>query len=297
MSNKGRLLLTYVCIAAATIGFSLNGVFGGLLEFSSGVISWGRGVSASIGLFLFLRVKGEDLLVFHNREDIAKMVLLGLFMSGNWYLFYVAIKASSVAIAVVSLFTYPFITSILEPFFFYEQFRIIDLVGALFVLTGIWLISPGFRLNSSSTWGILWGMLSGLCFSLRNLLSRKLLKGYSSSEMSLYQFMVAGVVFSPFLLFNSTPFTVRNAGILFVFGAVITTLSFVLFTWSLRRITASLASILLSTQPVVTVALNYLIVGEVPTERTILGGAIISVSVILVSVIHYLKSRSVKKTS
>ena len=133
-------------------------------------------------------------------------------------------------------------------------------------------------------------MLSGVCFSMRNLLSRKLLEGYSSPVMSLYQFMVAAVIFTPFLYFNTKSFTLYNIGIQFIFGAFITTLSLVLFTYSLDTITASLASILLSTQPVVTVILNYFITGDIPTTRTLIVGAITSLTIILVSVIHHIRN-------
>jgi drug/metabolite transporter (DMT)-like permease len=96
----------------------LNGPFGGVVDLPSGVIAWGRRLFASIGLFTLLnKLKGDKLFSFHNRNDPTKMVLLGLFMSGNWYFFYVSIKIPSVAIAVVSLFTYPFVTLIIEPFF------------------------------------------------------------------------------------------------------------------------------------------------------------------------------------
>ena len=96
----------------------MNGPFGRVVDLPSGVIAWFRRLFASIGLFTLLnKLKGEKLFSFHNKNDPTKMVLLGLFMSGNWYFFYVSIKTSSVAIAVVSLFTYPFVTLIIEPFF------------------------------------------------------------------------------------------------------------------------------------------------------------------------------------
>jgi drug/metabolite transporter (DMT)-like permease len=79
--------------------------------------------------------------------------------------------------------------------------------------------------------------------------------------MSLYQFVVAAVVFTPFLFLGDFSFDIQNLLILFVFRSIVTTLSLVLFTNSLNNITATFASILLSTQPIVTVILNYLLVG------------------------------------
>jgi drug/metabolite transporter (DMT)-like permease len=287
--KEKRIILSYLYITAATIGFSLNGPFGNMLDLPSGIIAWGRGLFASVALFLFLIMKGERLFLFHDRMDPAKMALLGSFLCGNWYFFYASVKSSSVAIAVVSLFTYPFITSIIEPIVFKESTRVSNVIGALLVLIGINYISPGLNLSSSASQGIILGILSGFCFSMRNILSRKLLHGYSSREMSLYQFMVAGVVFSPFLLIGDISFTFQSFLILFVFGAVVTTLSLVLFTNSLNVITASFASILLSTQPIITVFLNYLLVGDVPSSETVVGGLIITAAAMGVSLVHYFR--------
>ncbi|MBD3204894.1 hypothetical protein GF319_00950 [Candidatus Bathyarchaeota archaeon] len=106
-SENDNILVTFHYISVATIGFSLNGPFGRMVDLPSRVIAWGRGLFASIGLYILLKFRGEELFSFHDKNDPLKMVRLGLFLRGNWYFFYVSIKTSSVAIAVVSLFTYP----------------------------------------------------------------------------------------------------------------------------------------------------------------------------------------------
>jgi drug/metabolite transporter (DMT)-like permease len=281
-----KLLPVFICISIATIGFSLNGPFGRILDLPSEVIAWARGFFAAISLLLLFIWKKQKIFVFQSRKDILYLILSGVFISGNWLFFYMSIKASTVAVAVVSLYTYPFITSIIEPFIFEERHNVYDCIGAVFVVIGVFLIVPRFTLNNTITQGILFGILSGLSFSLRNIFSRKLTRRYSSTLISFYNFIVVGIVFFPFLFFNDKPFTVGNVVILMVFGAIITTLSIVLFTYSLKSITSSLASIFLATQPVVTIVLNYFINGDVPSLKTVCGGSIISVTVLAVALVH-----------
>lgn len=261
IKDKKELMQIIVCITIATIGFSLNGPFGRMVDLPSGVIAWGRGLFASLSLLLFLLFKKEKIFVFEKKIDILYLILSGVFIGGNWFFFYLSIKTSSVAVAVVSLYAYPFITSILEPFILKEHHQLVDLLGAAIVVIGVFLIVPQFKLSNKITQGAIWGMMSGLSFSLRNIISRKFVRRYSSGVISFYNFLVVFLLFTPFLFFNNKPFTITNIGILFVFGGIITTFAVVLFTYSLKIITSSLASIFLATQPTVTVILNYFING------------------------------------
>jgi drug/metabolite transporter (DMT)-like permease len=98
-----------------------------------------------------------------------------------------------------------------------------------------------------------------------------------------WQFLFAAVAFLPFGLSGVGQWTARDLGLMFLLGALLTTLSQVLFLHSLKSVTSSTASLLTSAQPVVTVLLAFLFLGEVPTQRTLLGGAVISASVVAVA--------------
>ena len=51
--ENDNILVTFLYISIETIGFSLNGPFGRMVDLPSGVIAWGRGLFASIGLCIY----------------------------------------------------------------------------------------------------------------------------------------------------------------------------------------------------------------------------------------------------
>ncbi len=69
-------------------------------------------------------------------------------------------QVSSVAIGIISLYSYPVITFFLEPLFHGERPHIKDIISAIVVLFGIYLLVPELSIDNNTTQGILWGVLS-----------------------------------------------------------------------------------------------------------------------------------------
>jgi drug/metabolite transporter (DMT)-like permease len=262
--------------------FSLVGVFVKLIHLPSAGIALGRAVVALIALLGFLMVRRKPLFELRKPADLLPLCLLGVLMSGNWFFYFAAIKASTVAVAVISLFTYPLITALIEPALLRQRCRIVDCVGAVVIVAGVMLVVPRFRITDSTALGALFGVISALSLALCNVLNKKLVVRYSSIEMMAYQFMVAAILFLPALPALMKPIPAVEVLYLVLLGAVLTTFSLFLFINSFRYLAASTAGILTSLQPFITVGFAYLLLQEIPTIRTILGGLIICSTVVLV---------------
>jgi len=273
---------TAAALAVATVLFSLVGVFVKLIHLPSAGIALGRAVVALIALLGFLMVRRKPLFELRKPADLLPLCLLGVLMSGNWFFYFAAIKASTVAVAVISLFTYPLITALIEPALLRQRCRIVDCVGAVVIVAGVMLVVPRFRITDSTALGALFGVISALSLALCNVLNKKLVVRYSSIEMMAYQFMVAAILFLPALPALMKPIPAVEVLYLVLLGAVLTTFSLFLFINSFRYLAASTAGILTSLQPFITVGFAYLLLQEIPTIRTILGGLIICSTVVLV---------------
>jgi drug/metabolite transporter (DMT)-like permease len=271
----------------ATICFALVGVVRGKIDLPSGQAIWGRSMFAVIAVIIVLVARRQNPLQLRNRKDYLAMLIVGLFVSGNWYFFFEAIARSTVAIAVISLFTYPIITALLEPLIFDEPYHLPDLIGSIAVLIGVYLIVPAFDPHIPIVQGVIMGVLSALCFSLSNLMSRRLVRSYPSTTLMFYQFLVPAFVFLPTILSShAKPISLSTLGYLILVGAILTTTAQLLFIRSLKQLSSSLASVLLSLQPFYTVLFAWLLLGQIPRKQTIWGGAIITLSVLLVSASH-----------
>ncbi|WDP88081.1 MAG: EamA family transporter [Desulfobacter sp.] len=88
-------------------------------------------------------------------------------------LFFLAIQVSSVAVGLITFSSFPLFVTFMEPVFFKEPLKSVDMATALAVFTGIILVVPDLDLSNQTTLGAFYGILSGLTFALLALVNRK----------------------------------------------------------------------------------------------------------------------------
>jgi drug/metabolite transporter (DMT)-like permease len=85
----------------------------------------------------------------------------------------------------------------------------------------------------------------------------------------------------PFLIFQDFTLQPSDYVLLVILGVFCTALAHVLFIRSLVQVKAQLASIIASLEPVYGIIFAFVLLGEVPALRTILGGVIILGTIML----------------
>jgi drug/metabolite transporter (DMT)-like permease len=125
---------------------------------------------------------------------------------------------------------------------------------------------------------------AGLLFAILMLLNRRLVPVYGPVRLSFYLNLGASVVLLPFLPGAWVPLAPRDWGLLIVLGTGFTALSHTLFTGSLRRLKAQTAALIGALEPVYGILGAALLLGEVPTLRTLGGGALILGAVVWATV-------------
>ncbi len=114
--------------------------------------------------------------------------------------FFYSIKVSSIAIGLISLYAFPVITAMVEPFVFKEKFELKHILASFFLLFGIYIVVPEFNLDNSITQGVFWGVLSAFCVTASLFINRQYVKTYSSITISFYKYIVSSLFLIPFLL-------------------------------------------------------------------------------------------------
>ncbi len=285
--SKPKILLIHLSVLI--MGHTT--LFAKLLPFHAVTIIGIRSIIAIVFLALFnYSRKGIQFLRLKSRKDLFFFVLLGSLMTIHWITYFHSIQVSTIAVGMVSLFTYPVFTAILEPLFFRGSVRIGDFLVALYVLFGIAIMgfgkenfqSFGLRESGNLT-GVFWGMISAFLYSLRNILAKKKLKEYSSSDLMFYQLLVCGIVCFPFWEFSEEIVSPRNLLLFFLLGIVFTAIAHTLFLKSLTSMPATIAGILSSISPIYGTCAGWLYLSEIPETTTILGGLIVMSGSILES--------------
>ena len=133
----------------------------------------------------------------------------------------------------------------------------------------------------------MWGVLSGASFALLSVTNRWLGRTYSSLMISLYQDGIAAIVLLPIFFFTANSFfwTPQTLLILFILGVVCTALAHTLFIAGMRDITAQTASLLASLEPVWGIIFGIVLLGAIPTTRTLIGGTMMISATLLPGIV------------
>lgn len=249
-------------------------LFSKIIPLSATDITFGRSIVAFIILAMIVKITGSSLKL-NNRKDYFVALGLGLLMAAHWVSYFAAMQYSTISVGMIALFTFPVITVLLEPFF--EKIRLVwqDLVSALVVLIGIFLVVPDVSLENDVTLGISVGIFSAFLYALRNLCHRKYFSHYSGAHAMTYQTLVIFICllfFTSDELYQSEPLTYLWLAVL---GIFLTAIPHALIASSLKHLRVKTFSLVACMQPFYGVILAILVIGETPNWQTIVGGLLV----------------------
>jgi drug/metabolite transporter (DMT)-like permease len=260
-------------IHIAVLLFGLAGLFAKWLSLAPWCIVLGRTGFAAIVLLAVLLVLREK--PPKDTKTVCVFGLLGLLLAVHWIAFFKSIQVSTVAVGLLAFSTFPVFITFLEPWWFKEKRRNIDLVTAAMIVFGLGIMvypsSFGGRIFS----GALWGAFAGFSFAILSLLNRQWVQNCTPVTIAFYQNFFAFIFLLPIAVSSNVSIEVGEVGLLIVLGVFCTALSHFLFIRGLKAIRAQLASIIAGLEPVYGIFFAYLLLGEVPTGHTLIGGILI----------------------
>ena len=266
----------------AVLLFGIAGLFGKFLFLSPLVIVFGRTSFAALTLSAILFYSKTQIRT-KTIQDFTVLILLGIILAIHWITFFHAIQMSTVAVGLLTFSTFPVFVTFMEPYFFKEKLRRFDLLTAASVVLGLILVIPSLDFQNHITQGAFWGTISGFTFAVLSILNRKYVGTYPSMVIVCYQNWMATLILFPFLFFEDLSLQPTDVLLLAVLGIFCTALAHVLFIKSLVHIKTQLASITACLEPVYGIIFAFVLLGEIPTLRTILGGGIILGTIALAS--------------
>ncbi|TYA69946.1 DMT family transporter [Seonamhaeicola marinus] len=270
-------------LSFATFLISTAAVLGKYIQMPAAVIIWWRAFIALIVLYVFCRYK-KIAFKFDSYTDRAVIIISAIFLGAHWVTYFYSVKISNVSIGMLSLYTFPAITSILEPIFTDTKFDKAHLPLGLMVLVGIYILAPEFNIQNSDFQGILWGLFSAILFTLRNIILKKRAQKYNGTMLMTFQLIVVTITLSPVLYFMSSSGIENQYPYIILLALFATAIGHSLFLKSLKHFSASTASIILSTQPIFGIILAFFFLNEIPSSNTYIGGALILATVIVESI-------------
>jgi drug/metabolite transporter (DMT)-like permease len=215
---------------------------------------------AALALLVILAAVGRfDLVRLPDRPW--RLAVVGAVLGAHWFLFFETIKRSSVAVAVLTVYTAPIFLAAVAPLFLPERRSRVAIVALVPASAGLVLIALAGEEGG--------GAVDAVAVAL----------GLAAAAT------YAALVLAPFLL--GVPRVLpEDAEIAWVavLGVVFTALSGLLYIWLLRRVTAQAIGILAYLEPVSAALLAWAVLDEQLTAPVLLGGALVVAAGLLVVV-------------
>jgi drug/metabolite transporter (DMT)-like permease len=268
-------------INIAMLFISTSGVLGRWLTLSPPETIFYRAFLATIILGVFCKFKQYSF-VLAKKSRVA-IFFGGLFLGIHWVTFFYALQLSNVAIGMIAIFTYPVITTLIEPLLLKVPFQKEHLLLALLVLLGICFLVPEFSLENKHTEAVVWGITSAFFYALRNVIMKKQIVNYHGSVLMYYQILVVTVCLLPVLWFSTIDQLIVQWPGLLTLALLTTAIGHTLFLMSFKQLSISSASILSGVQPIYGIILGIIFLKEFPASNTIIGGVLIIIAVCIES--------------
>ena len=282
MKSKNPYLYNLLVLNVGVLFISTSGVLGRYILLPPPVSIWFRSLIAIFILLLYCRYKKFTIKIKWEKYGLA-VFCSGFLMALHWITYFFALQWSNVAIGMLSLFTYPIITVFLEPLFLPVKLQKRHLFLGILILFGIYFLVPDFNIQNTSTQGLLIGLFSAVSYSLRNIILKKSNAMGNESVQMIYQLAVVIILLLPVHWIYPNIDIRSQWPYLLILGIFTTAIGHTLFLGSFSHFRISTVSIISSIQPLFGILLGIFFLSEIPDLKSILGGALILLTVVIES--------------
>jgi drug/metabolite transporter (DMT)-like permease len=269
-----------LAMASTAFLWSLAGLFIKVIDWNPITIAGSRSLVASIIIYIFLR---QPKILWSAPQIIAAVA-----NSATMLLFVCANKTTTAANAILLQYFAPIITILIGALFLKERPMIEHFIAIPLVAIGLILMFID-DLSGGHLFGNILALLSAFTFSIFFVAMRTQKNGSPLESVLLSHWLTAciGFIFSFFLPFPA--FTTQSISAVLVLGIVQIGLAAILFSTAIKKISATQANLIAVIEPVFNPVWVFLVLGEKPGTKTLIGGAIVIIAVTVSSVMNTLR--------
>lgn len=272
------LVNPYLAVFVGVIAVSFSSLFVRLATAPALIIATYRLLFTFLLLAPFSLRKTGDL-----RAMGAKRLLLaaagGLFLALHFVTWFISLNYTSVASSVVLVTTQPIFVVLGSLIFFKERISRLALLGVGLAIIGSVIIGAAdFQIGLRALIGDLLALFAAVMISGYLLIGRRLRKDVPLEAFTAVTYGTSSLVLVIAALVTRTPFTGYPPRDWLLFAAlalVCTVIGHTVFSWVLRYVQASVVSVSILGEPLGAILWASVFLGEPPTLRQIIGGAVI----------------------
>jgi drug/metabolite transporter (DMT)-like permease len=270
-------------VAALAASWGLIAVIVREIALDAQVLVFYRLAFASLALFV-VALALRRVHVLRLQRDRLRIVGLGVLLATHWFVYFAAIKLSSVAVAVLMVYSAPIVIALVAPLVLPEARSAVALVALVPAGAGLVLVALGGEGGRHvRPLALAAGLAAALTYAMLIIFTKQLAMRAPVLAVTFWYYTVASIAIAPLLLVAPRVLpTVRELPALLALGLVFTALSGYLYVWLLRRVTAQAIGILSYIEPVSAALLAWALLNEPLTWQIALGGALVIAAGLLV---------------
>lgn len=272
-NNKKGIIIT----ALGVLLMSFESLFIKLTSISAFTFSFYLGIFMFISMVFLLIIKQRDVIKEVAKTSFYIFLLCGILMGSANIFFIWAIKSTTAANVVLIIGTGALFTSFFAYLFYREKIKLNVLISSFFLFIGLFIIFND-KLGMGNLKGNLLALLCTMTFSLSFVLMSK----YTRINRIAMTAMT-GISLATIAYFVSDTINIDFYNLLVVgaMGLIITPFSRVLIFTGTKFINASEVSLLMIIETVMGPIWVWMVLNEVPSSYTFIGGSIILLTLVL----------------
>ena len=291
----GNRTKNYLLLHLIVFIWGFTAILGALITIDAIPLVFFRMGLAVIFIAIYFLFKKKSFYV--DKRGLLKFLITGIIIALHWIFFFKAVKVSNVSVALVTMSTGAFFTSLIEPIFFKRKIKLLEIILGLLVIAGLYII---FNFESQYKLGIIYALISSFLGSLFAVLNGLFIKKYNADSISLYQ-LLFGTLFVTVYLFLNNSFSISFFSLqksdwiyLFVLSSICTAYAFIVSVKVMKYLSPYTVMLTINLEPVYAIILALFIFGdkEKMNPEFYLGACIV-LGVVLINGI--IKNKSVLK--
>lgn len=237
---------------------------------------------AAIFMVTVMALKG---IAFPRGRTLISLTAMGaLGYVGFSLAFFTALTMAPAGQVAILLYLYPAFVTILASIFLKKPITMLKFLALSMTLGGTILII-GLDGGNAHVLGVVLGITAAVLYSIYIVVGSKVILNAGAFPASTVVIISAGVIFSGVVGIKGAEFPGTLTGWVSVLGIALvsTALAIVTFFAGLKKIDPANASMISTLEPVVTIALAVVVLGEAMTMPKILGGMMILAAVVILA--------------
>lgn len=281
--GRDRTWIPWSILAGGVLAASVSAILIRYASDASGVaLSFWRSAAGSLVLLPFTigRLRAME------RRDVVLPLVSGVFLAAHFASWITSVNLTTIAASVLLVSTTPVFVALAARWLFGERMRSWGWFGIVLALGGTGLIT-GLDLEGSSALGNLLALIGGITVAGYALAGQRSRQRLGILEYAVLTYGASAVVLLVWCLVGGIALTGYATQTWWAIVGLIAgpqLLGHTLINFALRDIDATRVSMAIMAEPIIAIALAYLLFSEVPSDRAYPGGLAILVGIYLVSV-------------